>query len=99
MIINLGAIMIQSARNLLTLLVLILLTCLTTASAQVKDAEEERLYGIVVTRFDSSDKEAFYKANDEYRQYVQEKGYKEKYYNSWNNEIIYDINNDTSTRP
>ena len=94
MIINLGAIMIQSARNLLTLLVLIWLTCLTTASAQVKDAEEERLYGIVVTRFDSSDKEAFYKANDEYRQYVQEKGYKEKYYNSWNNEIIYDINND-----
>ncbi len=78
-----------------TLLLMLLLACLITASAQeVKDAEEERLHDIVLTCFDSSDREAFYKANGEYRRYVEERGYDEKYYNSWNNEILYDINND-----
>lgn len=77
-----------------TLLLMLLLACLTTASAQEKDAEEERLHDIVLTCFDNSDREAFYKANNEYRAYVEEKGYEEKYYNSWNNEILYDINND-----
>ena len=87
--------MTQQAINRVAVLAFFLLTSLATVSAQeVKDAEEERLYAVVLKCFDSNNDTAFYKANNEYRDYVKAKGLEEKYYNSWNNEIVYDINND-----
>lgn len=72
-----------------------LLLCLGSVSAQEKvDAEEKRLYDISIDYFDGNDDQKFYQAMDEYRRYVKDKGYEYKYWNSWNNEIVYDINHD-----
>ena len=80
--------------NRVALFCFLLLTCLTTASAQKEDAEERRLSNLVFKYFDSMDDDAFYKANNDYRNYVREHGTQNQYFNSWNNEIIYDINHD-----
>ena len=76
------------------LLLMALLLSLPILSAEDKDPEEERLYNKSITLFDGQDDQDFYDAIIEYRNYVREKGYVYKYWNSWNNEIIYDINHD-----
>ena len=84
---------VQTSKRVLALLFGMLLS-LTTAFAQEKDAEEERLHNIVFKYFDSMDDDAFYDAIATYRNYVKSKDYESKYWNSWSNEIIYDINHD-----
>ena len=77
-----------------TVMLLCMLFSLTTAFAEVNDAEEARLHTIVFKYFDGMDDDAFYGAMNTYRNYVEKKGYEYKYWNSWSNEIIYDINHD-----
>ena len=76
------------------LLLMLLLACINTASAEEKDAERERLHKIVFTYFDGDDEQGFYKAISDYRNYVKDKGNDYDFWNTYSNEIIYDINHD-----
>ena len=57
-----------------TVMLLCMLFSLTTAFAEVNDAEEARLHTIVFKYFDGMDDDAFYGAMNTYRNYVEKKG-------------------------
>lgn len=64
-----------------------------TAIAQIPATEEERAFAMRIYQLQNSDDEkGFYQAEQEFMDYLAEKGDWGKYYNTWMNKIIYDIN-------
>lgn len=80
--------------NRALMLMISLVLCLTTTMAQKDDAEETRLREQVYKYFETTDKQAFEDAIHRLRSYYNSKGQWHEMYTAWENEIIYDINND-----
>jgi hypothetical protein len=76
-------------------ILLTILICLSLfAFAQEKDAEEQRLRDEVYKYFDTTDRMAFEDAVHQLRSYYKTMGRWHDMYTAWENEIVYDINND-----
>ena len=76
-------------------ILLTILVCLSLfAFAQEKDAEEQRLRDEVYKYFDTTDRLAFEDAVHQLRSYYKTMGKWHEMYTAWENEIVYDINND-----
>lgn len=76
-------------------ILLTLLVCLSLfAFAQQEDAEEQRLRDEVYKYFDTTDRLAFEDAVHQLRSYYKTMGKWHEMYTAWENEIVYDINND-----
>lgn len=76
-------------------LLLTILVCLSLfAFAQQEDAEEQRLRDEVYKYFDTTDRLAFEDAVHQLRSYYKTMGKWHEMYTAWENEIVYDINND-----
>ena len=78
-----------------TLLLALLLFGLATAFAEEQeDPEETRLREEMYKYFDTSDRLAFEDAVHQLRSYYKTMGKWHEMYTAWENEIVYDINND-----
>ena len=76
-------------------ILLTILVCLSLfAFAQQEDAEEQRLRDEVYKYFDTTDRLAFEDAVHQLRSYYKTMGRWHDMYTAWENEIVYDINND-----
>ena len=76
-------------------ILLTILVCLSLfAFAQQEDAEEQRLRDEVYKYFETTDRLAFEDAVHQLRSYYKTMGRWHDMYTAWENEIVYDINND-----
>ena len=76
-------------------ILLTILFCLSLfAFAQEEDAEEQRLRDEVYKYFETTDRLAFEDAVHQLRSYYKTMGRWHDMYTAWENEIVYDINND-----
>ena len=80
-------------KKLLLLTIFICLSILSFAQEQ-KDPEETRLREEMYKYFDTTDKMAFEDAVHQLRSYYKTNGKWHEMYTAWENEIVYDINND-----
>ena len=80
-------------KKLLLLTIFICLSILSFAQEQ-KDPEETRLREEMYKYFDTTDKMAFEDAVHQLRSYYKTNGRWHDMYTAWENEIVYDINND-----
>lgn len=83
-----------STLNRAFLLIITLCLSLSSAMAEEMSAEEKRLREDVYKYFDTTDKQAFDNAITQLRNYYKARKEWHKMYTAWENEIVYDINND-----